>query len=78
MMVTIPNNTANNNINKNHSKKDGAHFTDVVSRVLFPCGYVIFNIIYWTVYLNKRIEYAPWPQAQASEANSTELLHHHP
>ncbi|CAF3817792.1 unnamed protein product [Rotaria sordida] len=32
--------------------RDSAQFVDLVSAVLFPVAFIVFNIIYWMVYLN--------------------------
>jgi len=37
--------------------KDDAQMVDVVSSFLFPISFIIFNIIYWMVYLNMQIDY---------------------
>ena len=35
--------------------RDDAQMVDVVSGFLFPLAFIIFNIIYWMVYLNMEI-----------------------
>ncbi|CAF1206981.1 unnamed protein product [Adineta ricciae] len=37
--------------------RDSAQFVDLVSAVLFPVAFIVFNIIYWMVYLNMQVEY---------------------
>ncbi|CAF0842831.1 unnamed protein product [Adineta ricciae] len=37
--------------------RDSAQFVDLVSAVLFPVAFIVFNIIYWMVYLNMHVEY---------------------
>ncbi|CAF3221471.1 unnamed protein product [Rotaria socialis] len=37
--------------------RDSAQFVDIVSAVLFPVAFIVFNIIYWMVYLNMHVEY---------------------
>lgn len=37
--------------------RDNAQFVDLVSAVLFPVAFIVFNIIYWMVYLNMQVEY---------------------
>ncbi|CAF1365380.1 unnamed protein product [Adineta steineri] len=37
--------------------RDSAQFVDLISAVLFPVAFIVFNIIYWMVYLNMHVEY---------------------
>ncbi|UJR28571.1 hypothetical protein I4U23_009804 [Adineta vaga] len=37
--------------------RDSAQFVDIISAVLFPVAFIVFNIIYWMVYLNMQVEY---------------------
>lgn len=36
--------------------KDDAQMVDFVSSFLFPISFIIFNIIYWMVYLNMQVD----------------------
>lgn len=36
----------------NHRHREAAVFIDKVSRVVFPTSFFVFNVIYWSVYLN--------------------------
>lgn len=40
---------------------DGTSYAtcDVISRFLFPCGYMIFNVGYWVAYLTQQKEFDP-------------------
>ncbi|CAF0901842.1 unnamed protein product [Rotaria sp. Silwood1] len=40
--------------------RDSAQFVDLVSAVLFPVAFIVFNIIYWMVYLNMHVEKIKW------------------
>ena len=33
-------------------KKGRASFLDRISRIIFPIGFIIFNMVYWVYYLN--------------------------
>ncbi|CAF3714547.1 unnamed protein product [Rotaria sordida] len=37
--------------------RDTAQLVDLVSAILFPVAFIVFNIIYWMVYLNMQVEY---------------------
>ncbi|CAF2086550.1 unnamed protein product [Rotaria magnacalcarata] len=37
--------------------RDTAQLVDLISAVLFPVAFIVFNIIYWMVYLNMHVEY---------------------
>ena len=37
------------------SLKDDAQMVDIISSFLFPISFIIFNIIYWMVYLNMQV-----------------------
>lgn len=41
-----------------HKYKERSKRIDVVSRVLFPAGFCIFNVFYWIVYLLRPLDYA--------------------
>ena len=36
--------------------RDDAQMADFISSFLFPLSFIIFNIIYWMVYLNMQVE----------------------
>ena len=40
---------------------DGTSYAtcDVISRFLFPCGYIIFNVGYWVAYMTQQKEFDP-------------------
>ncbi len=40
---------------KKLKEKEKANIVDKVSRVFFPLSFFIFNIVYWTVYLQSHL-----------------------
>jgi hypothetical protein len=40
----------------NQGIRDDAQMADFISSFLFPLSFIIFNIIYWMVYLNMQVE----------------------
>lgn len=37
------------------TKRDDAQMVDFISSFLFPIAFIIFNILYWMVYLNMQV-----------------------
>jgi hypothetical protein len=36
--------------------RDDAQMIDFAASFIFPCAFIIFNIIYWVIYLNMHVE----------------------
>ena len=43
-------------VNSNQGLRDDAQMVDFISSFLFPLSFIVFNIIYWMVYLNMQVE----------------------
>ena len=43
-------------IRKKLKEKERANIVDKISRVLFPFSFLVFNVVYWTVYTRSHLD----------------------